>query len=69
MGKACSSNGGKNGRLYFLVVEKPEGKRPLGRRRRCWGDLGEVCALDENWLEVVQEKILWRTFVTAGMNL
>ena len=63
MGKACSSNGGKNGRLYFVVVGKPEGKRPL------LGDLGEVGVRDENWLDVFQDKILWRTFVTAGMNL
>jgi hypothetical protein len=35
MGKACSTNGGKRN-TYRILVEKPEGKRPLGRTRRRW---------------------------------
>jgi hypothetical protein len=35
MGRACSTNGQKIN-AYRILVEKPEGKRPLGRpRRRC----------------------------------
>jgi hypothetical protein len=32
MGRACSTNGEK--RNANMLVEKPEGKRPLGRTRR-----------------------------------
>jgi hypothetical protein len=40
MGRACSTNGGEEKCIYDrLLVEKPEGKRPLGRRRRGWGIL------------------------------
>jgi hypothetical protein len=50
MGRPCSTNGGKEEEkknAYRLLVEKPQGKRPLGRPRRRWVDnirmdLGEV---------------------------
>jgi hypothetical protein len=32
---ACSTNGEKVN-AYRILVRKPEGKRPLGRRRRRW---------------------------------
>jgi hypothetical protein len=35
MGGACSTNGEKRN-PYRILVGKPEGKRPLGRRRRRW---------------------------------
>jgi hypothetical protein len=46
MGGACSRNGEKRN-TYRLLVEKPEGKRPLLRPRRIWldnirVDFGEV---------------------------
>ena len=49
-----------------MLVEKPEGKRPLGRHRRRWVDirmdLQEVgCA--------AQDRDRWRTLVSAVMNL
>jgi hypothetical protein len=37
MGGACSGNGEKRND-YRLLVEKPEGKRRLGRPRRRWVD-------------------------------
>jgi hypothetical protein len=37
MGRACSTNG-ENRNAYRILVEKPEGKRPLGRPRRRWVD-------------------------------
>jgi hypothetical protein len=37
MGGACSTNGEKRS-AYWLLVGKPEGKRPLGRPRRRWVD-------------------------------
>ena len=35
MGGACSAYGERRG-VYRILVEKPEGKRPLGRPRRRW---------------------------------
>jgi hypothetical protein len=35
MGGACSTNGGEDN-AYRILVEYPEGKRPLGRPRRRW---------------------------------
>jgi hypothetical protein len=37
MGRECSANGEKSN-AYRTVVEKPEGKRRLGRSRRRWVD-------------------------------
>jgi hypothetical protein len=33
MGRACSTNGEMKNAYRILVVEKPKGKRPLGRPR------------------------------------
>jgi hypothetical protein len=39
MGRACSTNGDKRN-AYWILVGKPEGKRPLGRpRRRCMDNI------------------------------
>ena len=35
IGRACSTNGERRG-AYRVVVGKPEGRRPLGRRNRRW---------------------------------
>jgi hypothetical protein len=35
MGEACSADGEERG-VYRVLVEKPEGKRPLGRHMRRW---------------------------------
>jgi hypothetical protein len=35
MGVACSADGVERG-VYRVLVGKPEGKRPLGRRRHRW---------------------------------
>jgi hypothetical protein len=37
MGAACSKYGARRG-VYRVSVEKPEGKKLLGRRRRRWED-------------------------------
>jgi hypothetical protein len=37
MGRACNSNGEKMN-AYRILVENPEGKRPIGRPKRRWVD-------------------------------
>ena len=59
---------------YFKVlVEKPEGKRPLGRPRRRWEDnikmdLQEVERGCGDWMELVQDRDRWRALVSTVMN-
>jgi hypothetical protein len=48
-----------------LLVGKPEGKKPLGRRRRRWVDnirmdLGEVGCSDVNWIGLAKDRCRWR---------
>jgi hypothetical protein len=54
-------------------VGKPEGKRPLGRRRRKFVDnikmdLGEVGWGDVDWIGLAQDRDRWRALVNAVMN-
>jgi hypothetical protein len=56
MDGACSSDGDKRG-VYRVLVEKPEGKRPLRRPRRRLEDnirmdLLEVEYGSMNWIEL-----------------
>ena len=60
--------------VYRVLVWKPEGKRPLGRRRRRWVDnirmdLQEVGCEYMDWIWLAQDRDRWRTFVSAVMNL
>jgi hypothetical protein len=45
---ACSTNGAKRN-AYRLFIEKPEGKRPVGRPRRRWVDNIKVDLLEIVW--------------------
>ena len=59
--------------VHKVLVEKPEGKRPLGRRRRRWEDnikvdlqgVGSGCG---DWTELAQDRDRRRAFVSAVMN-
>ena len=56
-----------------VLVEKPEGKRPLGRPRRRWEDnikmdLQEVGGGCGDWMELAQDRDRWRTIVSTVMN-
>ena len=59
--------------VYRVLVEKPEGKRPLGRPRRRWEDnikmdLEEVGRGCGDWMELAQDRDRWRAFVSTVMN-
>jgi hypothetical protein len=56
------------------LVEKPEGKRPLGRPRRRWVDnirmdLGEVGWGDVDWIGLAKDRNSWRALVNLVLNL
>jgi hypothetical protein len=57
-----------------LLVGKPEGKRPLGRPRRCWVntirmDLVEVGWRDVDWVGLAENRDRWRALVNSVLNL
>jgi hypothetical protein len=59
---------------YRLFVGKPEGKRPLGRRRRRWVDnikldLAEIGWGGVDWIGLAQDRDKWRSLVNSVMNL
>jgi hypothetical protein len=65
---------GKRRGVYRVLVGRPEGKRPLGRRRRRWEDnikmeLREIRIDGENWIQLAQARVQWRACVNTVMNL
>ena len=59
--------------VHKVLVGKPGGKRPLGRRRRRWEDniemdLQEVGKGCGNWMELAQDRDRWRALVSTVMN-
>jgi hypothetical protein len=60
--------------VYRVLVERPEGKRPLGRPRRRWEDnikldLRERGINGAYWIRLAQDRVQWRAFVNTGINL
>jgi hypothetical protein len=60
--------------VYRFLVEKSEGRRPLGRPRRRWVgnirmDRQEVGCGYVDWIGLTQDRDRWRTLVSAVMNL
>jgi hypothetical protein len=59
---------------YRILVGMPEGKRPLGRRRRRWVDnvkmdLREIGWNGMDWIDVAQYRAQWRVLVNTVVNL
>jgi hypothetical protein len=72
MGGACSADGdGKRRILGFL--RKPEVKRPLGRPKHKWEDIGvdlqEVGWGSMDWIDLAQDRDRWRAIVSTVKNL
>jgi hypothetical protein len=60
--------------VYRVFVGKREGKRPLGRHICRWEgnikmDIQVVGFGGTDWIELAQDKDMWRALVNAVMNL
>jgi hypothetical protein len=65
---------GKKRNVYRILVEKPEGNRPLGRLRYRWEnsikmDLRDIELGDVHWIDLAQCRGQWRALVNTVMNL
>jgi hypothetical protein len=65
---------GEKRNVYRLLVEKPEGKRPLGRPRCRWMgnikmDLLEIRLNVVDWIGLAQDRYRWRALVNSVINL
>jgi hypothetical protein len=55
---------GERGGVYRVLLEKPDGKRPLGRPRGKWednikADLQKVGCGDIDWIELARDRDRW----------
>jgi hypothetical protein len=60
--------------VYRVLVGRPESKSPLGRPRRKREhniklDVREIGIDVANWIQLAQDRVLWRDFVNTVMNL
>jgi hypothetical protein len=65
---------GEKRNAYWILVGKPEGKRPLGRPRHRWVDnirmdLGEIGWGGMDWTHLTQDRDQWRVLANMVMKL
>jgi hypothetical protein len=61
---------GEKKNAYRLLVEKPEGKRPLVRPRHRWvNNIRMVGWGDVDWIGLAQDRNRWRALVNSVLNL
>jgi len=58
---------------YNVLVERPEGKRPLGKPRCRWEnnikmDIQEVVWGGVGWIDLAYDRDVWRVHVTAELH-
>jgi hypothetical protein len=68
MGGACGMHG-RSERCKSILVVKPEGRRPLGRPRHKWEDIGETGFGDVDWIHLALDRDRWRALVNMVMSL
>jgi hypothetical protein len=59
---------------YNILVEEPEGKRPLARSRRTWEgnirmDFREIGWESVDWIHLAQDRDQWRAVVNTVIYL
>jgi hypothetical protein len=62
---------GEGRKVYKVLVEKPKGKRPLGKPRSRWEnginmDLKEMGWDGVEWIYLAQDRNWWRAVVNTG---
>jgi hypothetical protein len=65
---------GEERNVYRVLMGKPEGKRPLERPRHRWEDgmsmdLREIGWGSVEWIQLAQDRDLWRALANTVMNL
>jgi hypothetical protein len=65
---------GEKRNAYRILMEKPEGKRSLGRPRRRWVDIIKMDVRGVIWggidsINLAQYRDQWRALLNAVMNL
>jgi hypothetical protein len=65
---------GETRNAYRILVEKPEGNRPLGRSRCRWVDnikiyIRRIGWDGVDWIDLAQDREQWGALVNTVMNL
>jgi hypothetical protein len=68
------ANMGEGRGVYRVLIERPEGTRPLERCRCMFEDyikldLREIGIVGTNWILLAQDTVQWRAFVKTVINL